>query len=467
VTGDDRPTPRGAPGHRTDHDFDLVVLGTGSAAAAAAYKCRAAGWRVAVVDARPFGGTCALRGCDPKKVLVGAAELVDWSRRMQGKGIAAPPAAVDWPALIRYKREFTANVPPRRERAFQETGIATFHGRARFVGERTVRVGESQLTGRHVLVATGRQPARLGLPGEEYLTTSEQFLELDHLPRRIVFVGGGYISFEFAHVAARAGAQAVVLDRGVRPLKGFDPDLVDRLVRGTRALGVAVRLQHTVRAIERHGDQLLVRCGTSDAGGYTCEGDLVVHGAGRTPEIGDLRLEAAGVAYERCGVTVNDYLQSVSNPAVYAAGDSAASPGPPLTPVASLEGEVAAANMLEGNRHRPDYRGVPTVVYTTPPLAAVGLHEAEAQAQGLHFRVHHEDTTEWYSSWRVALPFSGFKTLIEEGTGRVLGAHIVGPQADEVINLFGLAIRYGLTAAQLLDMPWAYPTSGSDAWYMV
>jgi glutathione reductase (NADPH) len=246
VTRDDRPAPRGAAGHRAADDFDLVVLGTGSAAA---HKCRAAGWRVAVVDSRPFGGTCALRGCDPKKVLVGAAEVVDWSRRMQGKGVAAPQATIDWPALIRYKREFTAGVPPRRERAFQEAGIATWHDRARFVGERTVRVGEAQLTGRHVLVATGRQPARLGLPGEEYLTTSEQFLELDRLPRRIVFVGGGYISFEFAHVAARAGAQAAVLDRGVRPLKGFDPDLVDRLVRGTRALGVAVRLQHAVRAI--------------------------------------------------------------------------------------------------------------------------------------------------------------------------------------------------------------------------
>jgi len=193
----------------------------------------------------------------------------------------------------------------------------------------------------------------------------------------------------------------------------------------------------------------------------------VVHGAGRAPEIDDLDLAAAGVAREERGVTVNDYLQSVSNPAVYAAGDAAATPGLPLTPVASLEGEVAAANLLAGNRRTPNYQGLPTVVYTTPPLAAVGLREDEARAQGRKFRVHHEVSTEWYSSWRVALPFSGFKTLIEEDTGRILGAHLLGPNADEMSNLFGLAIRYGLTAQQLEDMPYAYPTNGSDVWYMV
>jgi glutathione reductase (NADPH) len=446
--------------------FDMVALGTGSAAAAAAYKCRAAGWSVAVVDSRPFGGTCALRGCDPKKVLVGAADLVDWSRRMQGKGVSAPRLSIDWPALMRFKRTFTGPVPERREQGFRRAGIVPFHGRARFVDGHTVQVGGDALSGRYVLVATGMQPARLGIPGEEHLTTSEQFLELDHLPGRIVFVGGGYVSFEFAHVAARAGARVEVLDRGVRPLPRFDPDLVDQLVRGMRELGVAVRPEHTVRAIERHGDHFLVRCAARDAGEYSCEGDLVVHGAGRAPEIADLNLAAAGVEHEPRGVRVNAFLQSVSHPAVYAAGDAAASPGLPLTPVAALEGEVAAANMLEGNRRRPNYAGLPTVVYTVPPLAAVGLGEEEARAQGLTFRTHREDTTEWYSSRRVALPFSGFKTLIEEGTGRILGAHVLGPHADEIINLFGLAIRNGLTAEALEDMPYAYPTSGSDLWYM-
>jgi glutathione reductase (NADPH) len=187
--------------------FDVIVIGTGSAASAVASRCRDAGWQVAIVDSRPFGGTCALRGCDPKKVLVGAAEAVDWTRRMQGRGIQAEKVQIDWPELMRFKRSFTEPIPLRREDEFAKAGIAAFHGRARFGGPTTVQVGEETLEGRHVVIAAGEGPADLGIPGAEHLTTSDQFLELNELPRRILFIGGGYIAFEFAHVAARAGSQ--------------------------------------------------------------------------------------------------------------------------------------------------------------------------------------------------------------------------------------------------------------------
>jgi len=185
--------------------FDVVAIGTGAGASAVAYQCRAAGWQVAIVDSRPFGGTCALRGCDPKKVLVGAAEIVDWSRRMKGNGIRAEQLQIDWPELMRFKRTFTGPVPRNREEAFVKAGVATFHGRARFVGPSTVQVGQEVLEGQYIVIATGQKPADLKIPGAERLTTSEQFLELDELPRRVLFIGGGYIGFEFAHVAARAG----------------------------------------------------------------------------------------------------------------------------------------------------------------------------------------------------------------------------------------------------------------------
>ena len=200
--------------------FDLVVIGTGSAASTAASKCRAAGWSVAVVDSRPFGGTCALRGCDPKKVLVGAAALIDWVRRMESTG---DNARIEWPELMRFKRTFTDPVSKQREKSFAEAGIETFHGSARFTGPTNVQVGEDVLEGRHVLIATGAKPQKLNIPGEEHLTTSEQFLELDSLPRRIVFVGGGYISFEFAHISVRCGAKVTLLHRGERPLERFEP----------------------------------------------------------------------------------------------------------------------------------------------------------------------------------------------------------------------------------------------------
>jgi glutathione reductase (NADPH) len=447
-------------------NIDLIVLGTGSAAQNVAYPCRASGWSVAVVDSRPFGGTCENRGCDPKKVLVGVAELVDWSRRMQGKGVSAPGLSLTWSDLIRFKRTFTDPVPEGSEHSFAEAGIMMRHGRARFVDRTTVQVGGDTLVGRHVVIATGARHAPLGIPGEELLTTSTQFMELDHLPPRLIFVGGGYIAFEFAHIAARAGARVQILHRGARPLASFDPDLVAQLVQATSELGVEVHLGTAVTAIERQSTHLLVhaRAGEQE---HTVEADLVVHAAGRVPEIDDLDLDAAGVAREKGGVSVNTYLQSVSNPAVYAAGDAVASGGFPLTPVAGMQGDIVARNLLEGNRHTPDYTGIPSVVFTTPPLARVGLSEAAARAQGLRFRTHREDTSGWYSSRRVALAHTGSKVLVEEGTDRLLGAHLLGLHAEEVINLFALAIRTGLRASDLKMMVYAYPTSASDIGYML
>src|SRR5262249_39773619 len=157
---------------------------------------RAAGWEGAVVDSRPFGGTCALRGCDPKKVLVGAAEIIDWNNRLAKKGIKPPNVKMEWPALMRFKPAIISALPEKSEKGFAAAGIATFHGRARFVDQTTVSVGGDTLTGRYVVIATGARPASQGITGEEYLTTSEQFLELESLPDRIIFVGGGYISFE-------------------------------------------------------------------------------------------------------------------------------------------------------------------------------------------------------------------------------------------------------------------------------
>jgi glutathione reductase (NADPH) len=317
-----------------------------------------------------------------------------------------------------------------------------------------------------VVIATGARPATLGIPGEEHLRTSDQFLELESLPSRILFIGGGYISFEFAHVAARAGAKTQIIHRGARPLEGFDPDLVDRLVQATRDLGVDVRLSAAVAAIEKEPKHLVVHARVEGAE-QTFESDMVVHGAGRVPEIDDLDLEKAGVRAGRKGVAVNEYLQSVSNPMVYAAGDAAASGGLPLTPVAGLEGRVVAANLLNGNHDKPDYRGVPTVVFTIPPLASVGLQEEAARAAGLKFRVNHKDTTGWYSSRRVNMRYSAFKVLVEEDRDRILGAHLLGIHAEEVINLFAVAIRSGLRADDLKDMPYAYPSSSSDVAYMV
>ncbi len=447
--------------------FDVVIIGTGSAASTVATQCRAAGREVAIIDSRPFGGTCALRGCDPKKVLVGAAEVVDWNRRMRGKGVTAEGAQISWADLMRFKRGMIEGVPKMREESFSKNGTAAFHGRARFTGPTAVQVGGDVLEGQNIVVAAGAKPVNLSIPGVENVTTSEQFLELNELPKRIVFIGGGYISFEFAHVAARAGARGTILHRGSRPLVRFDPDLVSQLVERTRKIGIDVQVQAEVTAITGGAGDLRVHCKVGDCQ-KEFEAELVVHGAGRVPEVDDLALDQAGVQWDsHRGVQVNEYLQSTSNPAIYAAGDAAASGGPPLTPVAVYEGRIVADNLLKGNHRKPNYEGIASVAFTVPPLASVGLQEATARESGLKFRVNHEDTASWYSSRRVGEECSGFKVLVEESSGRILGAHLLGSQAEETINVFALAIRKGLTAANLKDCLFAYPTHGSDVQYML
>ena len=442
-----------------DRHFDLVVIGTGVTAEAAT-RCRKAGWTVAVVDSRPFGGTCALRGCVPKKILVGAAEVVHTARDLTGKGVPGAGLALDWPNLIRFKRSLVDPTPERTEREWAAIGVEAFHGRARFTGPATVAVGDDRLTGRRVLIAAGAMPAPFGFPGAERLSTSDQFLELERLPARVVFVGGGYVSFELAHVAARAGAQVTILHRGERPLDAFDPALVDMLVARSRQLGIAVELGAEVRDIEAQGGGLVVRA-ARDGGGLSLPADMAVHGAGRVPELDDLDLAAAGVEREERGVRVNEYLQSISNAAVYAGGDAAAS-GPPLTPKASHDADVIATNLLEGNRRTANYDGIASVVFSIPALAAAGLTEAAARERQLSFRTSWRDTSSWFTTQRLGETTAASKVLIEEPGGRILGAHLLGPGAEEAINVFSVAIRHRISAADLKQTLFAYPTTGGD-----
>lgn len=445
--------------------YDLIAIGTGTGASGAASRCRSAGWSVAVIDHLPFGGTCALRGCDPKKVLVGAAEAIDHSRRMRGKGISGGEPSIVWNELIKFKRTFTEPVPPMKEKSFAKNGIDVYHGRAKFCAPNSVEVGGEVLESRFILIAVGAVPMRLDIPGREHLITSTEFLELDRLPKKIVLLGGGFIAAEFAHIAARAGAQVTVLEQADRMLTPFDPDLVGWLMEKFHEVGIDVRLKTRVTAIENSGHGLCVRA-SSNGRNEVFITDLVVHAAGRVPDLGPLNLAAAGVASDKGRLKLNEFLQSVSNPAVYAVGDAALS-GPPLTPVASHDAKVAAANMLNGNREKPNYLGVPSVAFTLPPIASVGLSEQQARDQGLKFRIQSKNASDWYTARRVAETTYGFKILVEEGTDRILGAHLIGPHVDEVINIFALAIRKGLTAEDLKTTMFAYPTGASDIGYMV
>lgn len=444
--------------------YDLIVIGTGAAAQVASAAVRAAGRSVAVIDHRPYGGTCALRGCEPKKVLISAAEAVDFARRMHGHGVDGT-VRVDWPALMAFKRSFTDPIPAAQERHDSEQGIVAFHGAARFVGPDAIQVNGAVLRGGHIVIASGARPRPLGIVGERHVTMSEQFLELDHLPARVALIGGGYIAAEFSDLAARAGSRVTVLQRAPRLLTQFDADLVGWLTQKSIDLGIDVRLNTAAEEIETYAHGLRVHAHTAGKA-VVVEADCVVHAAGRIPDLSELNLAAAQVATQDGHLQLNEFLQSTSNPAIYAAGDAAAT-GPSLTPVAALDGRVATANILAGNYRRAEYRHIPSISFTIPPIARVGLSEDEARRQQLPVRVKCERTGGWYTARRLVESLYGYKTLVAADTDQILGAHIVGPGADKVINLFALAMRHAIRANELKDTVFGYPTGVSDVGSML
>ena len=445
--------------------YDLIVIGSGTAAQVAVARVRERGWRVAVIDHRPFGGTCALRGCDPKKMLVSGEEALDAARRMHCQGISGA-LHIDWSALIAFKRSFTDPIPAKQAKHYSDLGVDTFHGLARFTATDRIEVEGRELVGRHILIATGASPVPLGIPGEALVSTSDDFLEMESLPRRIALIGGGYIAAEFSHLAARAGSQVTILQRGARLLPQFDGDVVGWLMPSFDALGITVHTGVTADRVVRTKEGLTVHATSQKGGQIDVTADLVIHAAGRVPELATLDLQAGEVAVDQGRLKLTHGLQSVSNRRVYAAGDAASS-GPPLTPVSSHDARVVTANMLGDAGARPDYRGVPSVAFTVPPIAAVGLSEAEAHATERRFRVNAASVPKWFTARRLNEAVYGYKLLIEKDSGLLLGAHLVGPSADEVINLFALAIRNGLTAEAIRDTMFAYPTAASDIGYML
>lgn len=445
----------------TKHHYDLVVVGAGMAGVGAAGKCAARGWSVAIVDRLPYGGTCALRGCDPKKILRRGAEIVDAARLLDGHGVDAGGLAVDWPALMARKQEFTDRTSAGLEAGLVDKGVETLHGDARFVSGGVLEVDGVALSADRFLIAAGRRPRTLAFPGAHHVIDSAQFLELPALPARALFIGGGFVSFEFAHMAARSGTDALIIDRHERPLRGFDPDLVERLVTAGTQAGVRVRTDTTVSRIDAVAGGFRVLL-ASHGQTQEVDVDLVVHGAGRVPNLDGLHLDAAGVAVTDRGVAVEPHLRSVSHESVWAAGDAADTAGLQITPVAVAEGKVAASNMLDGGTRVPDYMGMPTTVFSIPDLTRVGLLEEEARSRGIDVDVRFSDTGSWYSNFRIGATVGAVKILVDRRTDQIVGGHFLGHEYSELANIVGLGMQLGLTARQLRSVRMSYPTLGSD-----
>lgn len=435
--------------------FDVLVIGSGSAGTAAALGCARGGLRTAIAESRAWGGTCVLRGCDPKKVFVEAARAVDAVRRYRELGVITAPPALNWAALQRFKRQFTDPVPAQRERELREAGVTTIFGTARITGERRVEIDGEAIEARHVIVATGAH-ARHVAAGDDLLMTSDDLLDLEALPPSMLFIGGGYIALEFAHVAARFGSDVTILTDGPEILHGFDPQLARTLREISQARGIRIECNVKVQRVTRTADGVEIDGRRAAAG---------VLAAGRIATVDALGLESIGVTHSDRGIPVDATTRSRTCDWLYAVGDCADAGEKALTPVASTEGELAAHNIVNGTQERLDLRGLASIVYTIPSLATVGDDEQRARQYG-EIEIHEGDMNDWFSTRSTASDRAAYRIFTDRASRRLLGGSILGPHADEQINVLAAALRAGITIDALAQTPFGYPTGSSDLGYI-
>ncbi|WP_083432173.1 dihydrolipoyl dehydrogenase family protein [Christiangramia salexigens] len=446
--------------------FDVFVIGTGTAGKSVAKECVAEGLRVAIADNREYGGTCANRGCDPKKVLVGLTEILDRAEKMKGKGITKNPE-VSWQDLMKFKNTFTTAVPAATEKNLEALGIKMYHQTPKFLDENTLSVEGKTVNAKKIVIASGNKPMELKIPGREYPLISDDFLELENLPESMLFIGAGYIGMEFAHIAARFGVDVTVMDIAPRPLTNFDEDMVAHIIKASEEIGIKFIFNAEVSEVEKLQKNYRVKA-KQDGTEISVKAELVFNTAGRVPSIDDMDLEKGNVEYSKRGISVNERLQNPGNKNVYACGDVSASEGLPLTPIASQEARVVAGNILNKNRDKKvNFPPQPSVVFTLPNLASVGLNEKQARDKDYDFRVEQKHAPKWFNAKRINDDYYAFKVLIDNKTGLILGAHLVGPDAGEMINMFVMAMCGKLDYKTLKGMIFSYPSWAGDIKFMV
>jgi glutathione reductase (NADPH) len=440
--------------------FDVLILGGGNAGIGAAVPTRAAGLSVGMVEGRDMGGTCPNRGCTPKKVLVAAAHALHEIEQAKVHHIAVDEPKLDWAALIDREKDLIKDVPANLTRAMEKRGIEIIRGDAVFTGPNSVRVGDQTLEAKTIVIATGSRIRPLPIPGAELMITSDEVLSDRSRPASIVFIGGGVIALEFSHVYARAGTRVTILEILPRLLPAVDADAVAKLHAESERLGIRIETGIKVERVEKTASALRVTF-SRDGKEQTIDAERVVNGAGRIANVDTLDLAAANVQHDQGRIALDPHLRSVSNPSVYVCGDAVPT-SPQLSPIAPYEGQIVGRNIVDGPTHSPDYAGLPTAVYTVPALSGVGLTEQAARDQGRKIKVRTNDMLSWFSARTYAETVAWSKIIIDEADDSILGAHFVGHSGEELVNIFGLAIAHKLTATQIREKIYAYPTFSSD-----
>jgi glutathione reductase (NADPH) len=440
----------------TAYDFDLLTIGAGSGGVRASRLAASFGAKVGVIERSALGGTCVNLGCIPKKLLAYAAHFHDDFEDAAGYGWSVPKPSFEWTQLIRAKDAELARLNGVYQRILESAGCTIIPGAARFLDPHTVEVEGRKLTAARFLVATGSRPRVPEIPGGHLGATSDQMFHLERLPERVVIAGGGYIAVEFAGILSGLGAQVTLVHRGHALLRGFDEDLRQALGAALSARGIDLRLNTTVDAIRQDGLHQV----STLSDGSELRSELNLCAVGRIPNTAGLGLEVAGVTLDAAGAVVVNADFQTSQPHIYALGDVI--DRVTLTPVALAEATAFANTVFNQREMLVDYTNIPSAVFSQPPIGTVGLTEAAATAQHGPVDVYESRFNPLKNTLSGRVERTYMKLIVHPKTDRVLGCHMLGPDAPEILQGMAVAMKCGATKRQLDSTVGIHPTAAEE-----
>ncbi len=440
-------------------DFDLFIIGAGSGGVRAARVAAQHGAKVAVAEEYRVGGTCVIRGCVPKKMLVYGAHFAEDLHEAARFGWDIEGASFNWPRLRDIVQEDVTRLEGLYTQTLNNNHATIFAERATVAGPNSVRLASGkEVTAKVILIAVGAWPSVPDVPGAELGITSNEVFHLDALPKRVVIAGAGYIANEFAGVFHAFGSEVTLVTRGERMLRSYDTEIVDRLVGMTTAKGIDIRFNFPCSAITKQADGSLL-IGGGDKGDI--ETDMILFAIGRTPKTPGLGLEEAGIALDKDGAIIVDEYNHTNVPSIYAVGD--VTNRVQLTPVAIREGHAFADTVFGNNPRTVDYDAIPTAVFSSPPIAGVGLTEDEARARhGDSVKVFRSDFRPMKNVVSGRMERGLYKMVTAGADERVVGLHLIGPDSAEILQAAAIAVKAGLTKQAFDDTVALHPSMAEE-----